>query len=61
MENRKPGRPPKDPSGTKGERIEIRVAPAERQSIDAAATAAGLERSDWMRDRLLKAAKREKA
>jgi len=48
---------PKD--RVKGGRIEIRVDLSEQDAYEAAAKAAGLDRSEWMRLRLNAAAKRE--
>ncbi len=47
------------PDRVKGGRIEIRVDRSEEESYDAAAKAAKMDRSEWMRDRLNAAAKRE--
>jgi len=53
------GRPPLPPDRVKGGRIEIRVDRSEQDAYEAAAKAAGLDRSEWMRLRLNAAAKRE--
>ena len=52
------GRPPKDPAGTKGERVEFRAGESEKQLLERAASSAGLSVSDWAREVLLRAAKR---
>jgi uncharacterized protein (DUF1778 family) len=56
---KKRGRPPLPENRRKGERIEFRAEPEEREAYEAAAKAAGLERSEWVRDRLNAAARRE--
>ncbi len=56
----KRGRPPLPENRVKGGRIEIRVSDDEQASYTEAAQAAGLERSEWIRDRLNRAAKRER-
>jgi uncharacterized protein (DUF1778 family) len=43
------GRPPKSGSKSMGERLEIRLLPGEKDAYDAAADAAGMERSEWIR------------
>jgi uncharacterized protein (DUF1778 family) len=50
------GRPPKHGDKVMGERLEIRVIAAEKAAYDRAAEAAGVERSDWIRDTLNAAA-----
>jgi uncharacterized protein (DUF1778 family) len=52
------GRPPKSGDKPMGERLEIRVDPAEKAVYERAAKAAGMERSDWIRHTLNTAAKR---
>lgn len=52
------GRPPKSGDKPMGERLEIRLEADEKAAYDAAATAAGMERSDWMRSVLNAAARR---
>lgn len=52
------GRPPKDESGPKLGRLEIRVDPEEKRAYDEAAKLSGLQRSDWVRQILNRAAKR---
>jgi hypothetical protein len=52
------GRPPKGGDKPMGERLEIRVDAAEKAAYDQAASAAGMERSDWIRAALNAAAKR---
>ena len=49
---KKRGRPPLPENRRKGERIEFRAEPDGAKPIEGAAKAAGLERSEWMRDRL---------
>jgi hypothetical protein len=51
------GRPPKG-GEVLAERLELRITSAEKFAYDEAATAAGMERSDWIRKILGKAAKR---
>jgi uncharacterized protein (DUF1778 family) len=58
-DSKRTGRPPLPPDRVKGGRIEIRVDRAEQDAYEAAAKAAGLDRSEWMRLRLNAAAKRE--
>ena len=55
---KKTGRPPKDETGTKGERMELRVSEDEKSAMRKAAVNAGVSLSDWARAVLLKAAKR---
>jgi uncharacterized protein (DUF1778 family) len=49
------GRPPKSGDEPLSERLELRVTLAEKSAYDDAATAAGMERSDWIRMVLKKA------
>jgi uncharacterized protein (DUF1778 family) len=58
MEKPRMGRPPKRADKLLSERLEIRVDAAEKAAYDRAAEAAGVERSDWIRDTLNAAAKR---
>jgi uncharacterized protein (DUF1778 family) len=58
-EPKRTGRPQLPKDRVKGGRIEIRVDRAEQDAYEAAAKGAGLDRSEWMRDRLNAAAKRE--
>ena len=53
------GRPPKSPEERKAGIVAFRADEAERSELDQAANAAGMKLSDWIRDRLSKAAKRE--
>ncbi len=55
---KKRGRPPKDPTGTKQARFEVRVAESEKTAMEAAAQAKGLTLSEWARKVLLRSAKR---
>ena len=57
METR-PGRPPKDKTGAKQERLEFRVEKSEKEAMEAAAKTAELPLSEWARGVLLRAAKR---
>lgn len=52
------GRPKKDPDDLLAERLELRLTTAERESYQRAADRAGVSISKWMRDVLLRAAKR---
>jgi len=52
------GRPPKDPSGPKGARFEVRVADSEKSAMASAANRRGLSLSEWARKVLLRASKR---
>jgi uncharacterized protein (DUF1778 family) len=58
-EPKRTGRPPLPKDRVKGGRIEFRVDRSEEDAYDAAAKAAKMDRSEWMRDRLNAAAKRE--
>jgi predicted HicB family RNase H-like nuclease len=58
MEN-KPGRPPRDRAEGASKIVPIRMTEAERQRYQQAAERAGVSLSEWARDRLDKAAKRE--
>ncbi len=55
----KTGRPPRDPGGNAAKIQPIRLTDAERETFRDAADRAGVSLSEWIRDRLLKAAKRE--
>ena len=57
--DRKPGRPPRDPSEGASKIVPIRMTEAEQQRYQQAAERAGVSLSEWARDRLDKAAKRE--
>ena len=52
------GRPPRSGNKAMAGRLEIRVSAAEKRTYEEAARAAGMERSDWIRDTLNAAAKR---
>ena len=52
------GRPPKNEGENLSERLDLRVTAGERAAYDAAADAAGLGRSEWIRAVLAKAAKK---
>ncbi len=56
---RKAGRPKKNPDDVKTEWIEMRVEKSEKDTFRAAADAAGLPLSGWIRQRLRRDAKRE--
>jgi len=56
---KKMGRPPKDKTGPKQSRFEVRVADTEKEAINAAAKRAGLSLSDWARGVLLRSAGRK--
>jgi predicted HicB family RNase H-like nuclease len=53
------GRPPKPPDETKAGLLHIRVADDERESYQQAAAKCGLSFSEWVRERLNKAAVRD--
>ncbi len=55
----KRGRPPKTEEERAAERLEIRIATADKVSWQEAADRAGMKLSAWIKDRLEKAAKRE--
>ena len=55
----KRGRPPKSPDDRLAERLQIRAGTDEKAEFERAATAAGMNLSDWIRDRLKAIAKRE--
>ena len=52
------GRPPKSGTETLSERLELRITASEQAAYDGACVAAGMERSDWIRAILNKAAKK---
>ncbi len=56
---KKRGRPPTDPAESLSEIIQFRMTEAERAQCERAAETAEQKFSAWIRDRLLKAAKRE--
>lgn len=56
---KKTGRPKKSPDAVKAEYIEVRCEDAEKQAFKAAAEAAGLPLSGWIRERLRRIAKKE--
>ena len=51
------GRPPKPGDIVKNRRVEFRVTASELDEINEAAEAAGMERSEWIRERLTAAAR----
>jgi uncharacterized protein (DUF1778 family) len=55
----KAGRPKKQPDAVKTEYIEMRVEKSEKDTFRAAADAAGLPLSSWIRQRLRRDAKKE--
>lgn len=58
-QQRKRGRPRKDPERTKGDYLDIRLETAEKQAFKDAADLAGLDLSAWVRERLRAAARKE--
>ena len=58
MEKTRMGRPPKSGAETLSERLELRITKGEKDAYDEAAQAVGVERSDWIRQVLKKAATR---
>ena len=54
------GRPPKNKTGPKQDRMELRVEKSEKEAMETAAKAADLPLSEWARGVLLRAAKRAK-
>lgn len=58
MKTTRMGRPPKSGNENLSERIIIRLTPGERAAYDQAADSAGLDRSEWMRAILNRAAKK---
>jgi uncharacterized protein (DUF1778 family) len=56
---KKMGRPKKTPEATKADYIEVRCEESEKQAFRAAAEAAGLPLSGWIRERLRKVARKE--
>jgi hypothetical protein len=56
---RKMGRPKKKPGTAKADYIEVRCLEAEMEAFRAAAEAAGLPLSGWIRERLRRAARKE--
>jgi uncharacterized protein (DUF1778 family) len=59
MTKPKMGRPPKPPEERLAERLDVRAAIDEKADFERAAALAELKLSDWIRDRLKAAAKRE--
>ncbi len=55
----KAGRPPRDPKGVAAKIFPVLLTDAEKEEYAHAAKRAGLSISEWLRDRLSKAAKRE--
>ncbi len=56
---KKPGRPPRDPAEGPSKIVPIRMTEAERDRYQHAAQQAGKSLSEWVRERLDRAAKRE--
>ena len=56
---KKTGRPKKQPSAVKADYIEVRCEQAEKDAFRAAAEAAGLPLSGWIRERLRRIARKE--
>lgn len=54
-----PGRPRRDPDGGETRLFPIRLTDAEKADYERAAARAGVSVSEWIRDRLGKAVKRE--
>jgi hypothetical protein len=59
MKKARMGRPPKAPEDRLTERLEVRAAAEEKADFERCAAGAGIRLSDWIRDRLKAAAKRE--
>jgi uncharacterized protein (DUF1778 family) len=59
MKTKKMGRPKKKPEAVKADYIEVRCEESEKQAFRAAAEAAGLPMSGWIRERLRRAARKE--
>ena len=55
----KGGRPKKAPKDSLSEIVLVRMTPAERKACEHAADKAGIRLSEWIRQRLMKASKRE--
>jgi len=55
----KAGRPKKDPADARSEIVLVRMTTAERADCENAAEQVGVRLSEWIRERLAKAAKRE--
>lgn len=53
------GRPQKEPARSKGDYLDVRLEPAEKQAFKEAADLAGLALSAWVRERLRRAARDE--
>lgn len=58
-EKRGRGRPPKPPEDTKGDVLHLRVGQDERAAYQETADRNGMPLSEWVRDRLNRAVKRE--
>ncbi len=56
---KKAGRPTRDPGGKASKLFPVRLTEAERARYEEAAKRAGVSVSEWIRDRLARAAKRE--
>ena len=59
MEKRGRGRPRLDPEGPTAKYLTVRASDAEREAYKEAAEHAAMPLSEWVRDRLNRAAKRE--
>jgi predicted HicB family RNase H-like nuclease len=53
------GRPPKRSEEKKGDYLDVRLEPAEKQAFKAAADLAGLPLSTWVRERLRRVSRHE--
>jgi hypothetical protein len=59
MKKKGPGRPRKAPNQVKGDYLELRLAPLEKQAFRQAADIAGIPLASWARERLRRSATRE--
>jgi hypothetical protein len=59
VNKRNPGRPRKAPDQIKGDYLELRLAPLEKQAFKQAAEIAGIPLAAWARERLRRIATRE--
>lgn len=55
----KRGRPAKNPANARGEYLDVRLEPAEKEAFKKAAELAGLPLSTWVRERLRKISRKE--
>jgi predicted HicB family RNase H-like nuclease len=55
----KGGRPKKAPKDSRSEIVLVRMTPAERAACEKAAETAGIRLSEWIRERVAKAVKRQ--